>query len=152
MVRPGTRSTGPISCSCSLSVIKGRSTSSPVRVDGHRLEYVYEDAQASDRWRTVSNRSRVEANLDFQFRARYDRDGERVMGPLQVPSRLDPQPVGTFLQRGDEGEVLDDHDALEQAACRRGTSLQAWIRESGIASNRRNSTMVACSSRSHGTR
>ena len=33
-----------------------------------------------------------------------------------------------------------------------GTSLQAWIRESGIASNRRSSTMVAWSSRSHGTR
>ena len=31
-----------------------------------------------------------------------------------------------------------------------GTSLQAWIRESGIPSNRRSSTMVAWSSRSQG--
>ena len=116
-VRPGTGSSGPISCSCSLSVIKGRSAS---RRSGSTAiaSSTVRRCPSVRSMAAASNRSRVETDLDPQLGARHDGDGERIMGPLQVSSRLDAQPVGAFLQRGNERQVLDDHDALEQAASR----------------------------------
>src|SRR5271167_693043 len=63
----------------------------------------------------VSTKSpRVEADLDRQLVTRNDGDAERIVGALEVSSRLNTQPVTTFLERGQERQVLDDQNALKK--------------------------------------